>query len=162
MQRFFSQHFPRADNSLLISIALFKLLLHFATNTSLLGYGFFGDEFYYWACALRLDWGYVDHPPLAPFLLSLNRLLLGDTMFAMRVLPAIAGAAVVFLTGLMARELGAGKPGQCMAALAVTFAPVHLVLDSFFSPNAFEVLWWALCTYLLIVLLKNDRPKLWL
>jgi hypothetical protein len=27
-------------------------------------YGYFRDELYYLACALHLDWGYVDQPPL--------------------------------------------------------------------------------------------------
>ncbi len=162
MQRFFSRDLLLSDNGCLAGVASSKLLLHFATNTSILGYGFFADEFYYWACAMRLDWGYVDHPPLAPFLLSLNRLLLGDSMFAMRVLPAIAGAVAVYLTGLMVRELGGGKAAQILAASAVALAPVHLALDSFFSPNAFEVLWWTLGSYLLILVLKSNTTKLWI
>lgn len=35
------------------------------------GYGYFIDELYYIACARRLDFGYVDHPPLAPAILRL-------------------------------------------------------------------------------------------
>ena len=34
------------------------------------GYGWFRDEFYYLACSRHLDFGYVDHPPLAPALLA--------------------------------------------------------------------------------------------
>ena len=41
--------------------ALAVLLFHLAF---LPGYGIFRDELYYLACARRLDWGYVDHPPL--------------------------------------------------------------------------------------------------
>ena len=40
-------------------------------------HGYFLDELYYVACAKRLDFGYVDHPPLAPAVLALNRALLG-------------------------------------------------------------------------------------
>ena len=63
---------------------------------------------------------------------------------------------------MMVKELGGGKFAQCLAALAVTFAPIYLIIDGFFSPNAFEVLIWAVCSYVLVLLFKYDRPQLWL
>ena len=33
-------------------------------------YGYFIDEFYYIACAFKPAFGYVDHPPLAPLILT--------------------------------------------------------------------------------------------
>ena len=146
----------------LISITLLKLFLHLATNNRLLGYGYFRDEFYYLVCAERLAFGYVDLPPLAPFLLSVNRRLVGDSIFALRLLPAVAGAGTVLLAGLMARRLRGGRFAQALAALAVTIAPVHLVINGFFSPNAFEVLLWTASAYILLLLLQRDSPRLWL
>jgi len=146
----------------LISITLLKLFLHLATNNRLLGYGYFRDEFYYLVCAERLAFGYVDLPPLAPFLLSVNRRLVGDSIFALRLLPAVAGAGTVLLAGLMARRLGGGRFAQALAALAVTIAPVHLVINGFFSPNAFEVLLWTASAYILLLLLQRDSLRLWL
>lgn len=158
----FSRQVFSSDTTLLTSIAVLKLLLHFITNNQLLGYGYFRDEFYYLVCAERLDFGYVDHPPFAIILLSVNRWLLGDSIFALRLLPAVVGAVTVFLTGLIVRQLEGGKLAQSLAALAVVIAPVHLVLNGGYSPNAFEILWWVLCAYLLIMLLKHDKPQLWL
>jgi hypothetical protein len=40
--------------------ALAKLALHLFSSAR--GYGIFGDEFYYLACAAHPDTGYVDHP----------------------------------------------------------------------------------------------------
>ena len=57
------------------------------------GYGYFIDELYYIACARRLDLGYVDHPPLAPFLLRIHSTLFGESIASIRLLPALAGAA---------------------------------------------------------------------
>ncbi|OHD11329.1 MAG: hypothetical protein A2086_05765 [Spirochaetes bacterium GWD1_27_9] len=153
---FFKEYYP------IIIIAFIKLVLHFITNTNLLGYGYFIDEFYYYACAMRLDFGYVDHPPLAPFILHLNHFILGDSLFALRFLPALAGAALVFLTGIITKELGGKTFAQIIATLAVTFSPVILVLNSFFSMNAFEVLIWVFTAYLIILLIKKDNPKIWI
>src|SRR5947208_12859829 len=93
---------------LITCLALFKLLLHLVVN-AMGGYGYFRDEFYYIACSNHLDWGYVDQPPLSIALLAVSRLLIGDSLFAVRLIPAIAGALTVFLTGFLARELGGGK-----------------------------------------------------
>lgn len=146
----------------LFGLALLKLAIHFVTNTTALGYSYFRDELYYWVCSIRLDWGYVDHPPLAPLLLHLNSLLFGDSLFAWRLLPALAGAGMVILAGLMARELGGGLAAQTLAALAVVVAPIYLIIDSFFSTNAFEALIWAACAYVLLRLFKTQEARLWL
>jgi hypothetical protein len=79
------------------------LLVHLLTNGR---YGYFRDELYYIACARHFDFGYVDQPPLSILLLRLSQLLLGDSLFAIRLLPALAGAAIVALTGIIAREIG--------------------------------------------------------
>ena len=81
-------------------------------------YGFYSDELYYLACAKRLAWGYVDHPPLFIFALRLHLEVFGDSLVALRALPAAAGAASAFLTGWMARRLGGGPYAQVLAAIA--------------------------------------------
>src|SRR5262249_2636463 len=60
-------------------------------------YGFFRDELYYAACGQHPAWGYVDHAPLAPLLARSSRALLGDSLLALRFLPALAAAAKVIL-----------------------------------------------------------------
>jgi len=90
----------------LLLIAFFSaiaLLVHLLTNGR---YGYFRDELYYLACARHLDFGYVDQPPLSILLLRFSEALFGDSLLAIRVLPALAGAATVALTGLIAHELG--------------------------------------------------------
>ena len=84
-----------------------KLILHLTAN-GLGEYGYFRDELYYIACSEHPDFGYVDHPPFSIFLLLLSRSVFGDSLFALRLLPALAGAATVLLAALMAREMGGG------------------------------------------------------
>ena len=57
----------------------------------------------------------------------------------MRLFPVLAGVAVtVWLTGVLARELGGGQLAQFLAAVAILFAPLNLAFDSILSMNAFE------------------------
>ena len=69
------------------AIALVKLALHTYFND---GYGFFRDEFDYLSCGEHFDWGYVDQPPLIPWLTELSRLVLGESLRAVRFIPALA------------------------------------------------------------------------
>jgi hypothetical protein len=120
-------------------VAAAKLLVQLAFAG---GYGYFRDELYYLACARHLAWGYVDHPPLCVALLGLVHVTLGDSRFAWRLIPALAGTAVVLLAALLARQMGGGRVAQVLAALAVLVAPEYLALDHFYSMNAFEPLFW--------------------
>src|SRR5580698_3674289 len=86
-----------------LAIAACKLLLYFFTGRR---YGYFVDELYYLACSRHLAWGYVDQPPLIALVAWLVRMLLGQSLAAIRLLAALAGVAEVVLSALMARELG--------------------------------------------------------
>jgi hypothetical protein len=143
----------------LAGVAVAKLLLQFA---GIRHYGFFRDELYYMACGEHLAWGYVDQPPLIALLAWLSRHLLGNSLVSVRLLPVLAGAAVVFLTGIFARELGGGRFAQLLAATAVLFAPAYLAFDSFFSMNAFEPLFWLVCAWIVVRIVRGASPRWWL
>src|SRR5919199_1373817 len=67
-------------------------------------YGFHRDELYYLAAGRHLALGYVDFPPIAPLLARFDELVFGTSLIGLRLLPALAGALIVVLTGLIARE----------------------------------------------------------
>jgi hypothetical protein len=142
-----------------LALAAFAALLHLAFSGR---YGFFRDELYYAACGEHLSWGYMDHAPLAPLISRFSRLLLGDSLFALRFFPALASAALVWLTGWMAREAGGGRFAQFLAALAVLVAPIYLVFGSFLSMNAFEPLFWMGCAAIFLRIRNGGSPQLWL
>ncbi len=125
-------------------------------------YGFFRDELYYLACSRHLAWGYVDQPPLIALIAWMVRATLGDSMMALRMLPALAGAFEVALAALIARELGGRKAAQGLAALATLVAPGLLATQSFFSMNAFEPLFWMGCAFLVIRIVKTGDQRLWI
>lgn len=141
-----------------VIIAAVKLCMHLYAGRH---YGYFVDELYYIACSDHLDWGYVDQPPLIALLTKIVRLLLGDSLPAIRLLPALAGAGTVLLTGLLARELGGGRFALGIATLGVLVAPGFLATDNLLSMNAFEPLFWSGCAYVLIRIIKTGNQKLW-
>ncbi|MGA2133890.1 MAG: glycosyltransferase family 39 protein [Bryobacteraceae bacterium] len=140
-------------------LAALKLALHLYAGHN---YGYFVDELYYLACGRHLDWGYVDQPPLIALAAAITRVTLGESLRAIRILPALAGSGVVLLTGLIARELGGRRFAQGLASLGVLVAPGFLAIDSFFSMNAFEPLFWMGCALVVIRIIRTGNQRLWL
>src|SRR3954463_5908600 len=100
---------PSVDRSFFSGPAIVWLLAAGKLLFSLLiagRYGIFRDELYYLACAEHLDFGYVDQPPLIALVAWIARHLFGDSLLGLRLLPALAGAATVWWTGRLAREMG--------------------------------------------------------
>jgi len=123
------------------------------------GYGIFRDEMYYLVCGRRLAFGYVDQPPLVALQARVGEMLFGhETMWSLRLISAIAGAAKVFLTGLLTWALGGGRRAAALAMLAVIGAGVYLGIDSFLSMNSFDPVLWMLCALGLIRIAQSHSP----
>jgi len=140
-------------------LALATFVLHMLFNGR---YGYFVDELYYLACSEHLDWGYVDQPPLIALVTHLTRLLLGDSLHALRFFPAVAAGLKVLLTGLIVRELGGRRYGQVLACVAVMVAPLYLGIDNLLTMNALEPVFWMGCAYVAILIFKGGSQRLWL
>lgn len=89
--------------AILMYLALVKLFLHLLTAGN---YGYFRDELYYVAAGEHPNLGYVDFPPFVALVARLTRALFGDSLPALHIFPALVGAVVVVLAGLMAKEFG--------------------------------------------------------
>jgi hypothetical protein len=152
-----SQRAP-LDNSVYL-IAALAVFAHFLFNSK---YGYFRDELYYAACGEHLAWGYVDHAPLVALASRVSRWLFGDSLFALRLLPALSAAPKVLLAGWMAREGGGARFAQFFAALLVFLAPIYLAFDNFLSMNAFEPVFWMACAAIVLRILNGGSPRLWL
>ena len=145
--------------SVLLILSAIKFLIHVLTSGQ---FGYFRDEFYYIAASKHLDFGYVDFPPLIALVTRLVRGTLGESLLALHLLPALAGAVLVFLTGWMARQLGASPFGQGLAALATLVAPQFLGVNTILSMDSFDILFWGFALYLLILIFKDENPRTWL
>jgi len=150
---------PSRGPAIVLAIAAANLLFHLLIANR---YGIFRDELYYLACSEHLDAGYVDQPPLIAFITWIARHVFGESLIGLRFLPALAGAATVWLTGKLARELGGGAFAQGMAALAVFATPVFLLMHHWLTMNAFEPLIWLACAWCIIRAINRDEPRSWL
>jgi hypothetical protein len=145
--------------TVLVVLTGVTLAAHLLTATH---YPMFRDEFYYLECANHLDWGYVDQPPLSIAALAGWKNLFGDSLFAVRFVPALAAMFSVALTWKMARELGGGVFAAALAGMAVFIAPQQRGMTGFFSMNAFDLLFWLAAFLMLIRIIKRDTARCWI
>ena len=150
----------RVDRSVVLAaaIALATFILHFARAGA---YGYQRDELYFISCARHLAFGYVDQPPLIALIARLVLWTLGDSLYALRLLPALAAAATVLLTGRLARRFGGGLWAQGVAMLGIGLSPFSLAIGNLLTMNAFEPLLWFAAAYLLARAMETDRLPLW-
>jgi len=135
------------------------LALHLATYA---GYGYFRDELYYLANGEHLGFGYVEHPPLIGLIAWFVRQTIGDSLLAIRLLPAAAAAATVWMTMGIAREMGGERVAQALAGLSAMLAPSFLGLFGVFTMNAFDLVFWAALWWIAARYLRTGRERLWL
>lgn len=141
----------------LLAALVFVLLVCFAGR-----YGFHADELYFLACAQHPAWGYVDLPPLLPWLTWIVMHTLGSSLTAIHLYPALATAATVLLVARLASELGGGRRAVIIAAVLTAIAPIALAFGHVLSTNALDMPLWTAAVLLLVRIEKTSNPRLWL
>src|SRR3984893_9655001 len=152
------QSFLAGGMMIVLAIALAKLVFHIYFNNR---YGYFRDEFDYISCGDHLAWGYVDQPPLIPFLIHMCRALLGDSLRSIRFIPALASSLLVIQTAVLAREFGGRRFALLLSAITILIAPQYLSNGSLLGTNCLEPNLWMGCAYFAILAIKRDDPRYW-
>jgi hypothetical protein len=142
---------------LAIGAAVAVLLIAFSGR-----YGFHRDELYFIECGRHLAWGYPDQPPLVPLIARLMSDLAPGSVAVLRLPSALASASLVVVTGLTARELGAGRSGQTLAAACISVASITLAAGHLLSTTAFDLPVWALLCLVVIRILRGGDERLWI
>ena len=152
--------FKLSHISLVIMIgAIVKFALHIYLAP---GYDFFFDELYTNALSRHLAFGYVDLPPLVPALVALSRLLLGESLFAMHIVPALAGSFTLVFACLITKEFGGKTFAIALTALGFIVVPGWLMVDSIFCYDSIDQLILAAFLFCLVRFLRTGNKKLWI
>jgi hypothetical protein len=144
---------------IVIAISFAKFIFHVYFNNR---YDYFRDEFDYMSCGDHLAWGYVDQPPLIPFLIHICRAVLGDSLRSVRLIPALASSLLVVQAAMLAREFGGRRFALLLSAITVVVAPQYLSNGSLLGTNCLEPNLWMGCAYFAILAIKRNDPRYWL
>ena len=149
----------RSEVLVIGALALIKLTLHLATNGA---YDFHRDSLYYLDSARHPAWGYVDYPPITPTVARFSLWLFGPSVWGLRLWPTLAGAVMVVLAALIARELGGGRFARILAAVGALTSPVLLGANWLFQTVTFDELVWLVAFWLAARLVRTQDRRLWI
>src|SRR5207249_4049324 len=149
----------RVTTRIVAGVAVVGLIVHLLTIHR---YGYFRDELYYIACARHLDFGYVDLAPLSAFLLRIELILFGSSLFALRIFPVLASALTIILTGILTQELGGRAWAIAFTCTSMLGSLFFLAVGNFYSPNVYEPLFWTGAIYLLCRIINGAPSHTWL
>jgi len=148
-----------------LGLAGLLFVVHVAVNLTS-PYGFHRDEFLYLAMGQHLRVWSMDFPPLIAMLGRGVRAAFGDSLAAIRLVPALAASALVLMAGVLARELGGGRVAQGLAALGIVTCGLFLRAGSLFQPVVLDQLTWTLALYALARIGRargtDDELRWWL
>ncbi len=121
-------------------------------------YGFHRDELYFMVNADHPAWGYVDHGPLTPMTGRLSQTVFGDTVFGIRVLPALVAGAIVAVGAGICVELGGDRTATLLTAWTTATTATVLALGHMLTTPALDVLAWTVALWVLCRIVRTgDR-----
>jgi hypothetical protein len=146
-----------SDTALLVYIALASVAIHLMIGNR---YGWNRDELATLEDARHLARGFPAYPPVTPFFGWLSLEFFGTSLRGFRFFANVAQAVTVVLAGLMARDMGARRWAQLVAAAAVL--PDVLGGGYQMMYVAFDVLAWVMTAYFVVRLLRTEDARWWM
>ena len=145
---------------IILPIAILNFVIYLFT-LYFTSYGIFRDEFYYLACANRPAFGYVDQPPLTIWILAIWKFVFGDSLYAIRFIPAIVSSLTISVLGLFTIKLGGSKSAVIIAMLTFMFTPIFMGMNTTYSMDVFDFFFWILSAFVFLQIVETSNKKLW-
>ena len=147
------------EHYLIFSLMLLKLVIHLLTMHT---YELQRDAYLYYTLGENLDWGFVSVPPLIGVVSKASTSLFGNTIFALRIFPALIGSLSVWLIAKFVKELKGSTLAVFIACLAFILSPAFLRSNALFQPVSFNQFFWLLSFYFLLKMIRHQDPKYWI
>ncbi len=147
------------EQYLVFSLVLLKLIIHLFTLNN---YELQRDAYLYYTLGENPDWGFISVPPLIAVISKLSTSIFGNTVFALRLFPALIGGLSVWLIAKFVKELKGSILAVALACLAFILSPAFLRSNSLFQPVSFNQFFWLLSFYLLLKMINRQDPKFWI
>jgi 4-amino-4-deoxy-L-arabinose transferase-like glycosyltransferase len=125
-------------------------------------WGYHRDEPYYVVGGRHPAFGYVDHPPMTPWLARWSDAIFSPSLAGFRLLPALVSSSLLVVAAASVRLMGGSGDAALYAALAVLACPVLLATGHWFQTVPFDQLLGSLAMLVWLHLLGGGDQLWWL
>jgi dolichol-phosphate mannosyltransferase len=141
-----------------LCVVLYVILLRLAFTGTI---DLIPEEAYYWNYALRLDFGYLDHPPMVAWLIWLGTHIAGTNEAGVRLLATPSWlVAASFMYGLTKNLFG--KTAAFITLMFLATFPIYFATGFVMIPDTPLYAAWAGCLYFLERALLADHRRAWM
>lgn len=137
-------------------LAIINVIIHLVFSYNL---EFHRDELLYFSLGRHPALGYATVPPLTGWIAWLMQKIFGDTLFAVRIYPALLSGAMIFLVSSLARELGGSFYARILAATGILVSIIGLRTFLLFQPVCTDLILWTLVFYLVVKYINTSSDK---
>ena len=117
------------------------------------------DELLYFSLGTHPASGYASVPPMIGWLAFLLMKTIGFSALAIKILPAIVGGIMVWLTAQIAKQLNGSWFAQILAALGIFLAPIFVRPFYLYQPVGFDIFFWTLIFYFTVLYLNTSQNR---
>ncbi len=146
---------PFAGRTVAIPAAVLCLLLTLVSGN----YGYHRDELYF--RMLPPAWGYIDQPPLTPWLVR-SFGLIADEVWAIRIPATLSTLLALVVVVLITREFGGAAYAQGLCAWGFGFGVVPLLFGHVMLTASVDLLFWPTVVLCVVRALLREAPAWWL
>lgn len=157
MKRTINKDFFTTERAIILYLMIAKILFHLLHPE----YGYFRDEMYYFAIGDGFSFQNMELSPLTPLFLKLITSIFGYSIKAFHFASALCGALSIMLTCLITRELGGKKYAVLLTGIFMFFSG-FLIFGAMITYDSLDFLIQVMALYLLVRIIKNSNPKLWI
>jgi hypothetical protein len=141
---------------IILLLAILYFLIHILASFNL---EYHRDELLYFSLGGHPAFGYATVPPLTGWMAMLAKALFGNSLFAVRIFPAIGSALMVFLVAAIAKELGGSGYSRILAVTGMIISIIGLRTFLMFQPVYLDLIFWTLSFYLIIKFINTQSGK---
>lgn len=141
---------------LIFALALLKIGFHLYFHDMLEPHR---DELLYFSLGTHPAGGYASVPPMIGILAFLLMKTIGFSALAIKILPALLGGVMIWLTARLTEQLGGSWFAQILAAVGIFLAPIFIRPFYLYQPVVFDIFFWTLLFYLTIRYLNTHQQK---
>ncbi len=119
------------------------------------------EEAYYWMYSRYPAWGYLDHPPMVAWLISLGTSVFGQTELGVRIGTWAVGVASTWLCFVLASEWY-GRRAGLSAAVLFLITPMFFCTGFLAMPDAPLIFFWLVTLVAVTKAYRKDAPLWWI